>query len=295
MRITKKMIYESYGIKYNGKRIFCDPLNSWIVPVLKVGNSKVGKPVRTFSLTAGNKAISADVVAKVTENIMEKYIDCNDNVLRMMCGGTCCCDCKGCYAQTGCYTFFSTKVCLATHTFLTRTAEGLDWLSRAIKAQIQADKIKKIRIHAAGDFVSPAYVNMWTDIMAMYPDVIAWTYTKQEFSEIEIFESLDNVNIVDSVWNGRINYGTCAEIISMYHEMRAAGLDPWICKCGLDKALPENKRVKCSNCGNCFNHDYVLFLKHSDKGYDAETDPLYPEFLKLVASQEEKQAAGQAA
>lgn len=293
MRRTKKVIYAEQGIQYRTKdgRIFCEPLNKWIKPVLKVGNTKVGKPVRTFSMTAGNNKIDMDIVNKVLEDVRDQYMDTDANVLRMMCGGTCNCNCKGCYAQTGCYTFFSTKVCLATHSFLAKTAAGLDWLQRAIIAQIEADKIKKIRIHAAGDFASPQYVNMWTAIMTAYPDVIAWTYTKRTFSEIELFESLENVNIVDSMWNGRINYGTCEEIINLYNDMRAAGLNPWICKCGLDKELPEDKQVHCSNCGNCFTHDYVLFLKHSDNNYDATTDPLYPEFLKLVESQAELEAA----
>lgn len=292
MRRTKKVIYAEQGIEYRSKdgRIYCDLLNTWIKPVLKVGNDKVGKQVRTFSIGAGNKAIDNEVMEKVLENVREQYTNVSADVLRMMCGGTCNCNCKGCYAQTGCYQFFSVKMCIARHTFLTRTAAGIDWLRRAIIAQIEADKIKKIRIHAAGDFVSAEYVNMWTAIMVAFPDVIAWTYTKRTFDEIEVFESLNNVNIVDSMWNGKINYGTCGHIISLYHEMKAAGLDPWICKCGLDKTLPENEQVHCSNCGHCFTHDYVLFLEHSTD-YEPENDPLYPEFLKLVASQPESVAA----
>lgn len=285
MRITKKDIYAAYGIEYKKGKIFCDVLNAWINPVLKNGNKKIGKGVATFSITAGNKKISEDIIRKVTENLNKEYTETEMHTLRVMCGGTCSVSCPGCYAQSGCYQFFSTKVSLAKNTYIAHTA--VNWLFNAICAQIEADKFKAVRIHAAGDFFSVQYVDMWSAVADRFHDVIMWTYTKQrgKFAAMDAaldrFEAHSNCNIVKSLTeDGKVNYGTALYIMMLYKELKAQGKAVYICRCGIDK------EQHCNDCKHCSEAEYVLFLEHGT-AYKPENDPDFPAFVELVNSQNE--------
>lgn len=277
--MKKSEIYANYGIKFDRKanKLFCDPLNMWISPLLINGNKKIGRGCWHFSITAGNAAVTCDVAAAAVP-----YAAMNPDVLKALCGGTCNCNCPGCYAQTGCYTFFSTRVSLARKTFLVRFF--LAWVERALLAQIAADKIKLCRIHAAGDFFSAAYVNMWSRIAAAYPDTVFWTYTKQMdqadmLPALAAFDAMPNCNIVKSVVDGYgFNFGHADYIIAVYHALKAAGKSVYICRCGIDK------NQHCNDCHHCATAEYVLFLEHGT-AYDPEMDPAYPAFIELVNSQ----------
>ena len=285
MRTTKKDIYASYGIQYRTRdnKIFSPLLGQWIPRLLVNGNKKIGKGVWQWSVTAGNKAIAENVV----ERVIEKSADLQNmdaNALRVTCGGTCSINCPGCYAQTGCYMFFSTKLSLARKTLLSRLA--LDWVEKAINAQIDADHIEYCRIHVAGDFFSNAYVEMWTRIAAAHPGTCFWTYTKQRFEALEKFDSLKNANIVKSTIGGdkiRFNFGKAGYIIALYEELKKAGKSVYICRCGIDA------NQHCSGCHHCFESEYVLFLEHST-GYQPEKDPDFEKFVALVNSQEKAAA-----
>lgn len=281
-RITKKQIYASFGIQYNGKHIFCDPLNVWMRPVLKNGKgSKIGNGVYQLSLTAGNEKTDLNIALKVVANI-ENFIP-DPEKLMADCGGTCGCRCEHCYALTGFYTFPSTKFCLARHSWIVKNA--LEWMYRAIMAQIAADKITMVRIHVSGDMVNVEYCDMWTKIAAAYPNTIFWTYTKQYCKSaamaaaLDRFNAMPNCNIVPSIVNGKLNFGECEFIIKLYNELKKKGNNVWICRCGIDK------NQHCNDCSHCYKSDYVLFLKHSDGKYNPLNDPYYPDFVKLVESQ----------
>ena len=282
MRTTKKDIYTAYGIQYrtSDQKIFSPLLNQWIPRLLVNGNKKIGKGVWQWSVTAGNKAVSDNVVSKVVEKSADLQA-MNADMLRAMCGGTCSINCPGCYAQTGCYMFFSTKLSLARKTLLSRLA--LEWTEKAISAQIDADKIEYCRIHVAGDFFSNAYVEMWTRIAAAHPGTCFWTYTKQTFDALQAFDKLQNANIVKSLVNGGLNYGKAGYIMALYEELKKAGKSVYICRCGIDK------NQHCAGCHHCFESEYVLFLEHST-GYESEKDPDFEKFVALVNSQEEKAA-----
>lgn len=260
-RVTKAAIYASFGIEYKAGKILA-PEFGWINPVLINGNSKLGKGVWTFSTLAANKVYDLNISGK-------RYRVC----------GTCPCRCPGCYACGGCYLFYSTKQSLARKTILAR--EHLDFLVRAVKAQIIADKITICRIHASGDFFSLAYLLAWKDIIKASPKTVFWTYTKvQEYESA--FDDLSNANIVKSLIDCSglkgLNYGHADYIINLYNALKAAGKNVYICRCGIDK------NQHCTTCHGCAINDYVLFLEHGTS-YDPEKDPAFPALKTLIESQ----------
>lgn len=256
-RISKKEIYRSYGIEFNGDKVL-SPIG-WINPLLINGNEKIGKGVWHFSTLP-------------TANYFTVIINGQEMTIK----GTCPCTCRGCYATKGNYQYDSVVTSLAIKTLLVR--EHLDFVKRAILAQIQADKIQFLRIHASGDFDSLEYIQMWIEIVAACQDVHFWTYTKSPAAE-NIFDNFDNANIVKSVIpHIGVNYGHCDYILAAYETLKAAGLPVYICRCGIDK------NQHCTNCKGCSVNRYVLFIEHSTE-YKAEKDPLFPVLKAVIESQ----------
>ena len=258
-RITKKDIYAQYGIAYSKGYIFCPFFNTWIRPLLVNGNKKIGKGAYHFSILPGTAFYT--VILFGIEYIVK---------------GTCACNCTGCYAQTGNYRFPSVKNSLALRTLLVRN--DLDFVKRAIMAQIKADNIKICRIHAAGDFDSIAYANIWHDIAKAFSGTVFWTYTKVKACE-NLFDDLSNANIVKSIIPGRgFNFGKCAYIIALYNELKSKGYKVYICECGF------NDTRKCTDCCKCALYDFVLFLEHSTD-YNGKADILYSVLKNIVENQ----------
>lgn len=272
MKITKKDIYAKYGIEYraiDGKVL--SPMFGWIKPLLVDGNGKIGKGAYHFSTLPTNRIYNVIISGK-------EY-----NVK-----GTCPCTCMNkdgkitCYATKGNYNFKSVIASLAKKTLL--CYENLYFVKRAIMAQIEADKIKLVRIHAAGDFYSMEYAIMWKDIVNEFPGVTFWTYTKNKACE-SVFDSCSNGNIVKSFLpNGKMNYGHCDHIMAMYEMLKSAGKKVHICFCGIEKfaGIPAKH---CTNCHSCAECDYVLFIEHSTD-YKAELDPLFPALVEMILAQE---------
>lgn len=278
MRRTKKDIYASYGIQYDNKNhIYCEPLQRWVPQLLINGNKKIGRGVWHFSITAGTAPVSKETVEKAIGKIAADWQDA-----QRLCGGTCSCNCPGCYAQSGHYVKSSVRASLAWRTFLCR--RFLAWTENAINAQIAACNIKMVRIHAAGDFFSNEYVMMWKRIAEVNTDCIFWTYTKTAFEAVKRFDSLNNANVVKSLIDGKVNFGKAGYLMALYKELVAAGKSVWICRCGIDK------EQHCNNCHHCYSAEYVLFLEHGTD-YRPEQDPDYPEFVALVNSQIDDEAA----
>lgn len=197
-KLSKAAIYAKYGIDYkNGKIV--TPIG--IMPeLLKVGNSKTGAAVKTWSMNQT----------------------------------TCPCHCIGCYADSGCYQFANVKESLAKNTELAKN--HLEFLRRALTAQCETLKPgTEIRIHAVGDFFSYDYLMMWHEIAEMFPELIFWTYTKVQVFETA-FDDIDNGNIVKSIVPGfGFNFGHCDKIIRMYHALISMGKRVHICRCGIDE------------------------------------------------------------
>ena len=256
-KTSKKAIYAAYGIEYKDGKIL-SPLG-WIAPLLIDGNAKLGKGVWTFSTLPANINYTVQIGGK-------------EYTVR----GTCPCNCAGCYAQTGFYRFSSTVQALAVRTILAR--DYIDFVRRAITAQIVADNIKLLRIHAAGDFFGREYIDMWRDVVAASPACLFWTYTKNREAEAA-FDDLNNINIVKSIIPGKgFNFGHCDYILRVYRELVAAGNSVYICRCGIDK------NQHCTNCKGCAKHDFVLFIEHST-AYKAEEDPAFPALREVIEAQ----------
>lgn len=265
MKQSKKDIYAAFGIEYKAGYIN-SPVFGWVRPLLINGNKKLGRGVWTWSTLPTSKEIA--------------YFDADGT--RRTEKGTCPCTCSGCYACSGCYTFNSTKASLARKTVLARLY--LDFMRRAISAQIVADRVKICRIHAAGDFFSADYIAAWREIVNAAPDCVFWSYTKNPIAE-RAFDDCANCNIVKSIIPGvGFNFGTAGYIIRVYKALRAAGKSVYICRCGIDK------NQHCTNCHHCAESDFVLFLEHGTT-YDPEKDPDFPAFVALVESQTETETA----
>ena len=260
MKTTKKGIYAEYGIKYKDGKIL-SPIG-WISELLKDGNTKTGKTVHTWSILAGNK----------------KYNIVIDNQ-EIKISGTCVCDCQGCYAQLGRYNTYGVKQSNGINTYLVN--KHIDFVKRAISAQLETIGSGEIRIHAAGDFNTEnadEYVQMWIEIITAFPSFRFWTYTKVKKYE-HAFDHLINGNIVKSIIpNIGVNYGHCDYLINTYYTLKSLGYSVYICKCGFDDGQ------HCEHCGVCASYDFVLFLEHSTS-YNAKEDPLYAKLCEIVMNQ----------
>lgn len=257
MLYKKAKIYKEYGIVYKRGKLL-SPVG-WVNPMLINGNHKVGSGVWTFSTLPGTL-----------------YYDFTFDGQPYSVKGTCPCNCPGCYAMAGFYKTYSVKVALGIRTVLARGF--IDWLQRAIMAQIKADHIKLLRIHAAGDFFNREYIDMWRAIAMAFPGAVIWTYTKYSPAE-KAFDDVSNVHIVPSIIPGKgLNYGTCAHVLGLYWYLKEIGASVYICRCGFDKTQ------HCNNCTGCTKNTFVLFLEHSTK-YKPELDPLYPVLCEIVNGQ----------
>lgn len=261
-RVTKQDTYKEYGIDYDAStgKIYA-PVFGWINPLLIDGNEKIGKGIYHFSMLPTNRIY---------------HVVINDKEYDIL--GTCICFCDGCYATKGNYNYDSTIVSNAIKTYLAR--HYIDFVYRAISAQIKADKVKALRIHASGDFFSKEYAEMWYKIASENSACVFWTYTKVLEYET-LFDSLSNANIVKSIIPTKgFNFGHCDYILACYEFLKSIGASVYICKCGIDK------NQHCTNCKACSEHDFVLFIEHSTS-YKAEKDPLFPVLKALIESQED--------
>ena len=258
MKKTTSQVYAEYGIEYKDGKILA-PVFGWINPVLVNGNAKLGKGVWTFSTLPTNE------IFHVVINGMSFDVK-----------GTCPCHCDGCYATKGFYNMPSVIVSNAIKTILAR--DFIEWLERAIIAQIKADKIKLCRIHASGDFFSFEYIDMWKHICKACEECVFWSYTKNIEAECA-FDDIANINIVKSVIKGYgFNFGKCEYILKVYKALKELGVSVYICKCGIDK------NQHCVNCKGCSENDYVLFIEHST-GYKAEEDEHFEELKAIIENQ----------
>lgn len=130
------------------------------------------------------------------------------------------------------------------------------WLIEDLKKI--AHKIKYVRIHESGDFFSQAYVNMWVDIIKMFPEIDKfYFYTKSEpFLDFSVLLSLPNVNRVKSrLPNGDVNFDD-EPIIKEKCESMGVPLCPY----GVNGNW---EAVHCgTQCTKCMHSECVGFVKH---------------------------------
>lgn len=259
---TKKEIYREFDIEFNGKQIKA-PEFGFIPPLLVNGNEKIGHGCYHFSTLPTNQEFKVIINGK-------------EYIVR----GTCPCNCPGCYATKGNYNYPDIKVSLAIRTILLR--QYPDFVERAIKAQIKADKVEQLRIHASGDFDTEnkekPEADIWRNIGRKYPNVKIWSYTKVKTAETA-FDDINNINIVKSVIPGcGFNFGHVDYIIDTFKKLKANNKQVYICRCGIDK------NQHCVNCTGCSKNEYVLFVEHST-GYKAEKDNNFETLKSIIESQ----------
>lgn len=255
---TKKEIYARHGIKFESGKIYHEEFG-YIPELLVNGNSKIGKGIYHFSTLPTNQIF--DVVINGKSYSVK---------------GTCPCNCIGCYATKGNYNYSSVKKSLAIKTWLIRN--DLDFVKHAILAQIEADAIEYIRLHASGDFDSIEYAEMIKELVKACETTTFWTYTKNRKVE-DMFNDVKNMNIVKSVINGKgYNFGHCDYIMDTFNYLKQQGKSVYICRCGIDK------NQHCTNCKGCSKNEYVLFIEHSTE-YKAEQDKSFPVLKELIESQ----------
>ena len=258
---SKKAIYAKYGIIYKNGKIFHEEFE-WINPLMINGNEKIGKGVWHFSTLPTNNEFTATINGK------EYKVK-----------GTCVVSCVGCYATKGNYRFKSTIDSLAIRTWL--VWNDIDFVKRAILAQIEAESIEFCRIHASGDFASDEYIEMWKEIVSACTNTVFWTYTKVQNAS-NAFDEFDNANIVKSlIPHYGFNFGHCDYILAVYKELKRQGKSVYICRCGIDKDQ------HCTNCKGCSRNEFVLFIEHSTE-YKAEIDSCFEELKAVIESQEKQ-------
>ena len=259
---TKKEIYAEFGIEFDGKQIKA-PEFGFIPPLLINGNEKIGHGVYHFSTLPTNKLF--DVII---------------NNKSFTIPGTCPCNCPGCYATKGNYNYPDIKIGLAIKTILVRKYP--EFVECAINAQIKADHVELLRIHASGDFdienTEHNEIIIWRNVAINNPDVKIWSYTKVKAAETA-FDDIANINIVKSVVPGcGFNFGHVDYIIDTFKKLKANNKQVYICRCGIDK------NQHCVNCTGCSKNEYVLFVEHST-GYKAEKDNNFEVLKSMIESQ----------
>jgi len=262
MKKEIKKTVEGLGLKAYGDLVM---INGELFPLpLVEGNSKIGN-VWHASTMPTNKDIT--IIKDGTE---------------YHCKGTCPLNCKGCYGTKGNYNYNSVKYVLMMRTRLLR--EYPEIYFALVKAQIKAEGIKLIRLHATGDFIK-GEAKGWADVFQTFAGVRGWTYTKCVFdADIKALDHLPNFNIVKSIIKGcGFNFGHIGYILKTWHKLKAMGKDVYICRCGIDK------NQHCDTCKGCASHEYVLFIEHST-AYKAIKDALYNVIQDIIESQPKQEA-----
>jgi len=111
-----------------------------------------------------------------------------------------CAKANGCYALQGAYKFSNVAKAYEDRLTVSLTPEFNQAISLEIDKALKSKKTKKlvIRIHDSGDFYSAEYLVKWLNIMARYPQVQFYAYTKM----VELFKGRflpDNFKVIYSL------------------------------------------------------------------------------------------------
>jgi hypothetical protein len=84
----------------------------------------------------------------------------------------------GCYAKSGAYLWGTVKNAYEKRLEATLATDFVDQVSAELERILKSTKTVVVRIHDSGDFYSMEYFKKWLTIMAKYPDVQFYAYTK---------------------------------------------------------------------------------------------------------------------
>lgn len=163
-----------------------------------------------------------------------------------------CSDCKAkCYAMKAQRQYADTRVFRNTNYDM--LLEEREMIKNLIINQLSKAKETVVRIHSSGDFFSQGYIDFWSSIVAMFPKISFYAYTKVE--KILSFDSLtklENFNLITSIIDNKLNFGPieyCKELKAMY--------GTFICP------ATNYKNVKCGKeCSYCVTKKNVCFIQH---------------------------------
>lgn len=162
-------------------------------------------------------------------------------------------DCKAkCYAVKAQRMYTDTMIFRETN--LNMVKNDLNLLYGLLIAQLEKTKITSVRIHSSGDFLNQNYLNIWSEIIGMYPNINFYAYTKVD--KILDFSNIvkhSNFNLISSLINGKINFGSVE-----YCEGLNKTHNTFICPVGYT-----SKTVKCGKeCSYCITDKNVCFIQH---------------------------------
>lgn len=195
--------------------------------LLSEGNGKLHKSILIWNLPAGDGKSAATT------------------------GGTCFMECPGCYAIKAQRQY--TKNVLPSRLKKLEASKTTTFMLDIIES-IKTLKGLYVRIHESGDFYSQEYINKWYYIASSLPGVHFTAYTKQlERFDFSLLRSLENVTIINSLHNNKINYGLL-EKKPLEQPLCPCGTSPDVKGCGWDCNLcytSENKEL-LESCGLYF-------------------------------------------
>lgn len=184
--------------------------------------------------------------------------------------------CHGCYAVNCMIGAHGNDVTLSWYRwyFIEKYFPGL-YFSR-VRYELFHTQKNIVRLHESGDFIDDADAARWYEIMKEFPHIRFYTYTKRSFQAVAEMRALANVNIVNSLPCGKINYGSPEYVATLAATIIAAGKECHICACGTAAEKAYNKAHKktadnpagdnakycggvCKACAYCEN---VLFYEH---------------------------------
>ena len=156
---------------------------------------------------------------------------------------TCKYKCKGCYAIKPERIYKSTRVSRAFKYEIIKQAlknkTKREYLQQYINVELSRHrllyKLPVVRLHSSGDFFSKKYLEFWFEIINRNKDIRFYTYTKVLDNEtIDKYNStFTNFNIVKSLIDNKINYGTIEYIESIAKTLDARGEVYRICDYGI--------------------------------------------------------------
>ena len=164
-----------------------------------------------------------------------------------------CKDCsKNCYAVKAQRMYTDTMIFRECNFDMVKT--NISLLKKLLCEQLSKTKITSVRIHSSGDFYNQAYLDMWSEVISLYPHIKFYAYTKVD--KILNFDKIvkhTNFNLICSLIEGQINFGSVA-----YCEELSKKHNTFICPVGYN-----SKTVKCGKeCSYCISEKNVCFVQH---------------------------------
>ena len=160
---------------------------------------------------------------------------------------------KTCYAMKSYRLYPTVKKCWDNNLLMVMNGTFKNKMIKEIAYKLGS--FDTVRIHVAGDFINQRYINEWSEIISIFPEIKFYTYTKVydfkqfDFSEIE---KNRNFNLINSITPIGINFGDLE-----YCRMLQDTFDYRICPASF------YTKIKCGkDCKLCHTEKNIVFLKH---------------------------------